>query len=302
MTFSIKLREIARNLFGSPVHDQLANFIGAAWADLDHEIHSGGPSVLSEPWARSAYLLLLRPEADLASWRIERGWDFALAAQRAIISNPHNPKRIERVAIALHREADKIVGWRAKAIQDLICDPKGNLITVGPNELMRVVDAVALRDDFSQNTWFKILLRRRHLFSLFILLWAAISLCLILSWLGILPGFLADARQLSVVTLFGVLGAAISVAQSLVAQDVSARIPAQQMGSFLVWMRPAIGATVALVVLALLQANNQFHLLGNYSTDQAVIVVFSFVAGYSERFIVGTVERISSSAVKTKPD
>jgi hypothetical protein len=49
------------------------------------------------------------------------------------------------------------------------------------------------------------------------------------------------------VILAGILGAGVSVAQSLLSTDVSAKIPAQQIGSFLVWMRPAIGAAAALV-------------------------------------------------------
>jgi hypothetical protein len=114
---------------------------------------------------------------------------------------PHNPERIKRAAIALRHEADKITGWRAKAIHDLICGPEGVVIPIGPEELMRVIDAVALRDDFSQNNWFKIRLRRRHLFILFLILWIAILVCLILSWFQILPGFLGDIRQVSAVVL-----------------------------------------------------------------------------------------------------
>jgi hypothetical protein len=37
-----------------------------------------------------------------------------------------------------------------------------------------------------------------------------------------------------------------------------------------------------------------------YTTEPAVIAVFSFLAGYSERFIIGALERLSQSAVKEK--
>jgi len=300
MTVAIAVRELGRRVFGSPAHDRLANSIARTWAELDCEIYTQGPRGLTEPWARSAYLLLLRAEADLKSWQIERGWDAVLSAQRAILSNTGDAERAQRVAITLRREADKITGWRAKAIQDLICEPNGNLIPVskGDNDkLMRVVDAVALRDDFSQNIWFKILLRRRNLRSLFLLIWAGVSLCLALSWWHILPGFLGDAPQVSVAALFGVLGAVISVARSLVVEDVSKPIPAQQLGALLVFMRPGMGATLALVALALLHADKQvFHFLGSYTTDTPIIVTFSFLAGYSERFVMGALERLSRSA------
>jgi hypothetical protein len=224
----------------------------------------------------------------------------ALSAQRAILSNSDNPDRIKRAAIVLRRETAKITGWRAKAIDDLMAEPEGETSPANPQNLMRVIDAIALRDDFSQNTWFKILLRRRHLFNLFVILWLTILLCWILSWLRVLPGFLGNVSQVSTVILFGVLGAAVSVAQSLVAQDVSDRIPTQQVGALVIWMRPGIGAAAALVVFAMLHANVYFNFLGKYTTEPEVIAVFSFLAGYSERFIVGTLERLSQSAAKEK--
>jgi hypothetical protein len=300
MSISIVVRDWIHRNFGSLDHDRLANFIRDSWIDLDREIHNSGHSALLEPWARSAYILLLRAEDQLSRWEIEGGWAAALSAQRAILSNLENPERIKRVAIALRREADKITGWRAKAIYDLMAEPKGEAVATGPQDLMRVIDAVALRDDFSQNTWFKILLRRRHLSNLFVILWMAILLCWTLSWLHILPGFLGEVGQVSMVILFGVLGAAVSVAQSLVAQDVSERIPAQQVGALVIWMRPGIGAAAALVVFAMLHANEHFAFLGPHTTEPAVIAVFSFLAGYSERFIIGALERLSQSSAKEK--
>jgi len=300
MSLATTVRNWNRRVFGSPAYDRLANFIADAWADFDREVHNAGHSAIVESWARSAHTLLLRAESHLAMWEIEGGWTAALAAQRAILSNPHNPERLKRAAIALRREADKITGWRAKAIEDLICASDGELLPFAPEELSRVIDAVALRDDFSQNTWFKILLRKRHLFILSVILWTAIAMCLLLSWREVLPDFLRPVGQVSTVILFGVLGAAVSVAQSLVAEDVSRRIPTQESGAVVIWTRPGIGAAASLVVFALLNANHIFGILGNFTTEPPVIVAFSFLAGYSERFIIGALARLSDSAVKDK--
>jgi hypothetical protein len=292
------LPDFIRRIVGLPEYDRLTNFITDSWADFDRELQNANSAqgAVTEPWARSAYTLLLRAQSHLSNWDVEQGWAAALSAQRAILSNPHNPKRIQRAAVVLRREADKITGWRAKAIQDLICDPNGKLIAFNTDdELMRVIDAVALRDDFSQNTWFKIVLRRRHLFSLFLILWLAILFVLLFSWLKIFPDFLTDIGQLSVVVLFGVLGAAVSVAQSLISQDISNRIPVQQLGALVVWMRPGIGAAASLAVFALLHANEHFKVLALSTTEPSVIAVFSFIAGYSERFIVGALERIAKT-------
>ncbi len=159
MGISIFVRDWVHRHFGSLDHNRLANFISDAWMDLDREIHSSGAHALLKPWARSAYTLLLRAEDQLSRWEIEGGWAAALSVQRAILSNPDNPDRIKRAAIVLRRETAKITGWRAKAIDDLMAESEGETAPANPQNLMRVIDAITLRDDFSQNTWFKIHLR-----------------------------------------------------------------------------------------------------------------------------------------------
>jgi peptidoglycan biosynthesis protein MviN/MurJ (putative lipid II flippase) len=116
-----------------------------------------------------------------------------------------------------------------------------------------------------------------------------------------LPEELQDTWGLATVILSGILGAGVSVAQSLLGTDVSAKIPAQQIGSFLVWMRPAIGAAAALAAIALLGAGKQFKFLHeDLFKNPAAILVIAFVAGFSERFITGAIERISEQSSKTK--
>ena len=50
----------------------------------------------------------------------------------------------------------------------------------------------------------------------------------------------------------------------------------------------------ALVIFTMLHANEHFALLGPHATKPAVIAVFSFLSGYSERFIIG-LHRIQSN-------
>jgi hypothetical protein len=65
-------------------------------------------------------------------------------------------------------------------------------------------------------------------------------------------------------------------------------------------MRPAIGAAAALIVFVLLHVNETLRIFAADVTNPAVIIAFAVVAGYSERFIVGAIERISDGAGKTK--
>jgi hypothetical protein len=228
----------------------------------------------------------------------QQGWIALTAAQRALLSDPRAVDQIQRVAIALRREAAKVSGWRAKAINDLICDSKGDLLPSLMNDPNRVIDALALRDDQFHTTYFKIGLRRRHLGVISAILWVAIALCLLLSSLMVLPAPLDDLCTVAAVVLFGALGAGVSVGQELLSAEVSAKVPEQKMRAFVVWMRPAIGSTAALVALILLFANNTTKLLAWNTENFGVVLAFAFAAGFSERFIVGAVGRLTAASTK----
>jgi uncharacterized membrane protein len=304
MTFNATVREVGRRLFGSPSYDRLARSIAASRADLERELsdmRGDRREVTIESWASSATTLLDKAEDNLRKWQIELGFDAALAGQRAVLSNPHNLDRIDRIAVSLNRESDKITGWRAKAIHDLLqeyirCD-EGQNKTEDP---MRIIDAVALRDDYFQNVWLKIQLRRRHMLSLSIIIWLSIIICLVFSYLKILPNFLDNQPLITAVVLFGVLGATLSVAQGLISGQVDARIPFQQISSFVVWMRPGVGAAAALAVPVILEANKSLNILGIGAPSDSMVVTLSFAAGYGERFILGAVGRLSGSLAEAK--
>jgi len=300
MTVRWNVRELSHRIFGSPERDRLASAITEAWIDLDRQIQKATDadrSQLTAPWVRAAYRLLLDADRHLAALNLQSGWSSLEAALRVILLNAHEVGRTERAAVALRHEADKIGGWRAKAIKELICTDDGkvrpDLNTAEGRS--RVADALAIRDDFFNTTYFKITLLRRHLFQLFLLIWFAVLACLVLSDCATMPPPLNDPKLLSAVVLFGILGAVVSLARSLMSTDVSAKIPAQQIGAFLVWMRPGIGAAMALISLVLLEANAALKLLDLSSFDprnRAVVMFVAFAAGFSERFIVGAIERV----------
>jgi hypothetical protein len=295
------LREGTRRLFRSPERDRLEGTIQAAWIAFDDQIHKSGPPTVTAPWARKAARYLADASECLARARVQQGWIAVTAAQRALLSDPNELDQIQRVAIALRREAAKLSGWRAKAIDDLICDSKGTLLPTLKEEPRRVIDALALRDDQFHTTYFKIGLRRRHLRTVSLILWGGIVLCLVLSFRFKLPVPFDQPITLGAVVLFGALGAGVSVGQELLAAEVSAKVPEQNMRAFVVWMRPAIGSTAAIVSLILLFAND-FLKVFTWSTTSTnsfgVILAVAFAAGFSERFIVGALGRITSATTK----
>jgi len=242
-------------------------------------------------WKEAAALYLDRARAHLRSRNYHEGWISLQAAERLVLANSDD-ETIELAAIELRHEAAKVAGWRADAIEDLICNQQGELRENIAAQRWRVIRAAALRDDQFQTNYFKIQLRRNHLFRLFLLLLASIVITLLLSSCEILPAPFNNIGTMTGVVLFGVLGASLSVARGLLVADISARIPAQQIGAFVIWMRPAIGAAAALISFVLLNAK-VFKLFDWDPQQPTIIFTVAIVAGYSERFIVGAIEKIA---------
>lgn len=285
-----------RWLWRSPERSRLDGAISEA------EIALGSDDEPVEEWRRGARQHLKKARDYLNGHDFQQGWISLQTAQRKMLLNSKG-NELMLAAIELRREADKISGWRAKAITDLICDANGKLrpgIDKDPDR-MRVINALSLRDDQFQTSYFKIQLRRRHLFRLFILLLAGIAATLFMSACEILPEPFNNPGLMAGVVLFGVLGAALSVARGLLVADISAKIPAQQIGAFVIWMRPAIGAAAALISFVLLNAK-AFSILDWDPKSPTVIFTVAIAAGFSERFIVGAIERIGDGSDKSAAD
>src|SRR5207237_3385077 len=82
-----------------------------------------------EEWWPIADQHLKQAREYLAAGDFQQGWVSLQSAHRAMLLNSQIPDGLHLAAIELRREADKVSGWRAKAIMDLICDEKGELRT-----------------------------------------------------------------------------------------------------------------------------------------------------------------------------
>jgi hypothetical protein len=291
-TLRARLLDSGRYLFGSPSHDRLVGEIEAIRADIEHDLANAGTMVVMPPWAGSACNSLRRASELLKRWEIENAWDAVHAARRFQMSNPDNPLRLENEAVALRLEAEKVPGWRGKTMLKLLGNEADKVIG-NPDHQLKIIEAMRHRDNSSQNTWFKIMLRRRHLLRLFTFAWTAVIACLSLSAVGCFTLYLGSFNQVLMAALFGAMGSVVSVAKDLVADTVSARIPAQQIGAFVVWMRPGLGAAAALVVVAGWKANVDAQVLQGVAKQPSIAVGLAFLAGFSEHLLVGSLDRIS---------
>ncbi|CAN5393604.1 hypothetical protein BH10PSE6_BH10PSE6_07920 [soil metagenome] len=186
---------------------------------------------------------------------------------------------------------------------DLLCDKDSLRPDIGSHPA-RIVKAAELLDDHFDTQYYRIELRRRQLVSLFCALCGALLVLIALAYCGRIDLFLPSNApvggtpdRLVAVILLGVLGASLSIAQTIMASDLTAKITAQRVVSFVVWMRPAIGATTAVVAYVLLLANQKMKVFfnGEFGTEFTVVAVVAIVAGFSERFITGALDRVSAS-------
>jgi len=276
----VKIKDLISSLSKTPELDRLASAVAQAWIDLDKQVGA----------ARTPTTACVHSPDALRTGGSRPTDPNALAAQKYLILADHIDK-VQRAAVGLRREAKKISGWRGDAIIDFLDkaktpDPKA------PWDVKWILDAVALRDDYFQTTYFKITLRRRHLRRLSVGLAAMLALFLVLSWFGVFDEVLDKPALVTAVIIFGILGACVSVGQGFLWSDVAAKIPTQQLGASAVWVRPAIGAAAALAALALLRAGNIKE------ATPAFVLAIAFTAGYSERYIVGAVDHLAKSEEK----
>lgn len=292
----ISVFDIAINLFfGSPEAERLQSSIQRLHRTLQaietNDFHNTAPP----SWLISAKAHLEDATFFSKKRRYDNGWKSYQAAKYAHLSAEKNSAIIYNRAIAARREAaKKLAGWRLRAVNDLLCDRKGKLKGDIAKRLEDVISAVRLIDDEFNTVRHRILLRRRHLVNLFFIIAITLGVFVVLSAKKVLPGDLIHPFFLLAIMAAGALGATLSVALSLLRADLQAKIPTQIVGSFVVWMRPLIGAAAATATALILAISNKYNFLGISKNDyhDAALAIAVF-AGFSERFIFGAMERFS---------
>lgn len=273
-------------LFGSPQHDRLRNALDEYEIKLKHRLDRQ-PFFSAKPWAAAAKECLARARKSLAESRYDSGWQHLHMAQSLEIwAFTEDEVRTARQVAA--REATKLSGWRKEVVESLL-GRQTDAANLHESELQRLelYQATLIRNEQFNNLYHKIRVRARSLkVSFFILALIVIGAPLAAR----LFGSQANWKMLAAVELVGILGAALSVASSLLRSTVDTSIPQQVLSSVVIWMRPAIGAATALAAYVFLKAGLVPAAIRPNSTAAALVI--AFVAGFSERFITGAVENI----------
>ena len=87
----------------------------------------------------------------------------------------------------------------------------------------------------------------------------------------------------------------MSVAITLTKGALAEKIPDQILGSVVTWMRPCIGAAAAVATYTFFHGKFLNNIIDFSSgTSLTTILSLAFIAGFSERFVINIIEKIST--------
>lgn len=224
-------------------------------------------------------------------------WDCIHQFNDAIL-DAMNPAELGAHWFSLTAEADeKLKGWRAEAAEALVKKFKGG--TTPPlavvRELQKHLAAAA------QNQQYKIeVYARETLPSLIIFLALVVGATLAFCYYVMNAKAPSDellrwAEDLSLGILAGGLGGILSMSFSLGRADLSKKIPDIRFSVLVTSMRPLLGSAVAIPVVVLVSA--KYIVVKGFDYPLSILA-FCFLAGFSERWFLGLIEKFESSAKK----
>jgi 8-oxo-dGTP diphosphatase len=223
---------------------------------------------------------------------IDRGWRFLQAARRVNLPATGSPELVA-AAVSIREEAAKKLGsWRKEAVETLL--PKGtSSLTLGD-----VYEAAWLRDEHSNNQAYKDGLGRSSAMRLAVLLFMAL---LSLFW-SARGGYLEAAikpltpdvfnfKALVGVAVVGFLGAVVSAITDVAKPGAPTRIPELVSTLRITILRLLMGPASAIFLYFVTQTELAQHIFASAVTKGGyIILVISFVAGFSERLVLRVVE------------
>jgi len=228
-----------------------------------------------ESWAKAAHDLSNCVAQKLqAKDDVEGGWVCLHAARRHAIHGlgPHD---LATQASVLRAEAGKFVSWRAQEMR--------NLLAVNDDELTatRVINAMALRDEYFSNQYHKIWLMGQQLATLLVscglglLLFAPLVIFFSLHPDGSPPPW--GYQMIAAVLFFGVLGAAFSAAGSILNSASEAKVPERVANQIVTSARALLGGGVGLAGYVFYESKVfDVHVGTNVGPGAALTVAFLF--------------------------
>jgi hypothetical protein len=263
---------------GGGANQRLAQSIG----QLAAELRASEPEAEANRLAKRNALISLRNakrELDRHWAHNEEAWAWFHAARREEF-RLRTPVDQELLAIDLNQEAAEKLksSWRLKAVEEYRNGEEGRLVE-------RIIRVQRHLDETAENENRKRMLQRRQVVIYLAVLATVFVLICILEFLGrglLLADGEMDGWWVVSAALYGTLGGAFSCAQRVASAGPGVRYPELRWAQLANAFRPLAGGAAALIAFAALQAN----LLGEAAAQSGPrVAMFSFIAGFSERFI-----------------
>jgi len=243
----------------------------------------------ADTWVPATRDLLTSTAHKLSRGDIEAGWHCLHKAQRLAVHGLTRSEIRNRARMLL-QEADKLSSWRRRAVKELLDTGKDNLTAA------RVVDSMALRDEYAENQYHKIRLMGDQL-RLLLVFTSALPLvvftCLVMfgRTLRDVPAW--DANVVLAVQLFGILGAGFSATQSIINNPgVGSKIPERVANYWVTLIRALSGASAGLAGYAFVQSGVLNVNIGDGKVG--TVLATAFVFGYTgERLVAKLADTIA---------
>lgn len=254
-----------------------------------------GPAATGDPNVEACRTCLRRANEEAARKARFVAWDCLHQFDDEMLVAMDEDERAARCYTLRAEAKEKLKGWRAYAAKCLT-----DQVEVGkPVPLQIVRELQAHLTTTAQNHQFKIeLFERGSLPSLTVMLLLAVFGALAFSYVVLFMidrpnGLLPWAHALVLGIPAGALGGILSMSFSLGQADLKAKIPDMRLSRLVTATRPLLAATVAIPVLVFVQAG--YVKFAGFEGTLAILG-FCFLAGFSERWFLGLMERFESGA------
>jgi hypothetical protein len=258
---------------------------------LEYRIKRQGITSSNQPpWVIAALQCQAQARTALEEFNLDSGWQSLHTAQSMEIWG-YDSNEVANARAVLCKEAAKLGGWRQDTVTRLVCDNSEAAQKDTEARRKELYQATLIRHEQFSNLYHKIRVRGRSLRIVFLTLALIVVGFPLLARVDLLPGAARQWRMIVAVELIGMFGAVLSVASSLTRSTVDVSIPQQTLGAVLTWMRPLMGAAAAVAAYLFFQAGTLPLTIKADSRPLAGFVI-AFLAGFSERFIIGAVGEI----------
>lgn len=239
-------------------------------------------------------------EEQARKYQFEESWGNILNAETLLMSSIDDSDKdsMKVRAKLILIESEKVKSdWRAKQIKALLGKDIDNQPDISKENLIK---AITIRNDYYLTRSHKINLHKVNVNILTLVMFLILGAILFFSFQWHIATLNIDKDQnfergLVIAAIFGSLGAGFSYGKTLFSYNPeSNKIPDQLLSMAVTTFRFIIGASSAIIILLLFKSNFLSEQFSKPILESPVAyIVFSFVAGFSERWIVKMIGLVS---------